>query len=156
MKSATPLALLSAGGLKAVEKVGKLLATEMNASLPPLPQSDACHLTAAEGWLELGNLVMDLSPIGIPTTTQTFALRAEGDSMTGTGIHDGDIVILEKRPPRSGDIVAALLDAEMTLKRYVVEADKHLLRAANPKFKDIPLNEASVVQGVAVGLIRKL
>ena len=105
---------------------------------------------------DLGNLVMDLSPIGIPTTSQTFALRVEGDSMIGAGINDGDIVILEKRPHQSGDIVAALLNEEVTLKRYVVEADKHLLRAANPKYKDIPLNEESIVQGVAVGLIRKL
>ncbi len=99
---------------------------------------------------------MDLSPLGIPTTSQTFALRVEGDSMIGAGINDGDVVILEKRREQTGDIVAALLDGEVTLKRYVVEAGKHLLRAANPRFKDIPLNEESVVQGVAVGLIRKL
>jgi repressor LexA len=105
---------------------------------------------------DLGNLVMDLSPLGIPTTSQTFALRVEGDSMIGAGINDGDVVILEKRREQTGDIVAALLDGEVTLKRYVVEAGKHLLRAANPRFKDIPLNEEAVVQGVAVGLIRKL
>ncbi len=105
---------------------------------------------------DLGNLVMDLSPIGIPTTSQTFALRVEGESMIGAGINDGDIVILEKRRQNPGDIVAAMLEGEVTLKRYVMEAGKHLLRAANPKFNDITLDEDSVVQGVAVGLIRKL
>lgn len=105
---------------------------------------------------DLGKLVMDLSPIGIPTTSQTFALRVEGDSMIGAGINDGDVVILEKRPHRPGDIVAALLETDVTLKRYVVEDGKHLLRAENPKYRDIQLTGESLVQGVAVGLIRRL
>ena len=56
---------------------------------------------------DLGRLVMDLSAAGIPTTENTFALRIEGDSMSGAGINNGDILILERREPRHGDIVAA-------------------------------------------------
>lgn len=99
---------------------------------------------------------MDLSPIGIPTTAQTFALRVEGDSMVGAGINDGDIVIVEKRPHRPGDIVAALLEADVSFKRYVVEDGKHWLRAENPQCRDMPLPSEPLVQGVAVGLIRRL
>ena len=105
---------------------------------------------------DLGKLVMDLSPIGIPTTSRTFLLRVDGDSMTGAGINDGDYVILEQRSHKPGDIVSALVENEVTLKRYVIEHDRPLLRAENPKYGDIPLTEGSLVQGVVVGLIRKM
>ena len=105
---------------------------------------------------DLGRLVMDLSAIGIPTTENTFALRVEGDSMSGAGINDGDILILERREPRSGDIVAALVDRRVTLKRYVLKENKPVLRAENPKHADIVPVEHLEIQGVAVGLIRRL
>ena len=76
--------------------------------------------------------------------------------MEGAGIYDGDIILLEKRTPKPGDIVAAVVENQVTLKRYVLEKGKHLLRPENPKYADIvPLPE-SMVQGVAVGLIRRL
>jgi SOS-response transcriptional repressor LexA len=106
---------------------------------------------------DLGRLVMDLSAVGIPTTDRTFALRVEGESMSGAGINDGDILVLERREPRSGDIVAALVDRHVTLKRYVVNKEgAPILRAENPKYDDIVPLEGLEVQGVAVGLIRKL
>lgn len=105
---------------------------------------------------DLGRLVMDLGPIGIPTTSRTFLLRVEGDSMSGAGIQDGDFVILEKRAARPGDIVSALLETEVTLKRYVVEAGRPVLRAENPKYADIPLPDGFEAQGVVVGLIRRM
>lgn len=76
--------------------------------------------------------------------------------MVGAGINDGDVVILEKRSHQAGDIVAALLETDVTLKRYVIEGGRHLLRAENPKYPDILLTGESLVQGVAVGLIRRL
>lgn len=105
---------------------------------------------------DLGRLVMDLSAVGIPTTENTFALRVEGDSMTGAGINDGDILVLERRKARSGDIVAALVDRHVTLKRYIVDKGEPLLRAENPNYANIVPLEALEIQGVAVGLIRKL
>jgi repressor LexA len=105
---------------------------------------------------DLGRLVMDLSAAGIPTTENTFALRIEGDSMSGAGISNGDILILERREPRHGDIVAALVDGQVTLKRYILDEDKPILRAENPKYADIVPVAALEIQGVAVGLIRRL
>ena len=75
--------------------------------------------------------------------------------MTGAGIHDGDTAILEVREPRKGDVVAALIDGETTLKRYVMERGRAYLKAENPRFPNlIPLREL-VVQGVLVALVRK-
>lgn len=106
---------------------------------------------------DLGRLVMDLSAVGIPTTDKTFALRVEGDSMSGAGINTGDILVLERREARSGDIVAALIGNHVTLKRYVITNEGETrLCAENPSHADIFELEGLQIQGVAIGLIRKL
>src|SRR4029434_747065 len=81
----------------------------------------------------------------------TFALRVGGDSMIGAHIVDGDIVILEdSKEVQNGDIVAALIDGETTLKRYVVEHGRAYLKADNPRYPDlIPARELKI-QGVMV------
>ena len=86
----------------------------------------------------------------------TFALRVRGDSMIGAHIVDGDIVVLEdSKEVHNGDIVAALIDGETTLKRYVVERGWPYLKAENPRYpKLIPARELKI-QGVMVSLVRK-
>ena len=76
--------------------------------------------------------------------------------MVGAHILDGDIVILEDRKTaKSGDIVAALIDGETTLKRYVTERGRPYLKAENPKFPNlIPARELRI-QGVMTSLVRK-
>lgn len=75
--------------------------------------------------------------------------------MIDAHICHGDTVILEVREPRKGDIVAALIDGETTLKRYVVEHGKPFLRAENADFPDLIPARELVIQGVLVGLLRK-
>ena len=108
---------------------------------------------AEEG--DLGRLVMDLNAIGIPTTENSFALRVEGNSMSGAGIQDGDILLVEKREPRSGEIVVAVVDGSATVKYYIVDGERQLLRAANPSYPDRELAGDWSIRAVAVGLIRK-
>ena len=85
---------------------------------------------------------------------QLWGLRVKGDSMTGAAILDGDIVLLARREPRPGDIIAALVDETLTtLKRYVVECGRKKLRAENPRYPDITFRRLEC-QGVAVGVIR--
>lgn len=76
--------------------------------------------------------------------------------MIGAHILDGDIVILEDRQTaKNGDIVAALIDGETTLKRYVVERGRPYLKAENPRFPNlIPARELRI-QGVMRSLVRK-
>ena len=104
---------------------------------------------------DLGRLVMDLSAIGIPTTKDSFALRVEGNSMNGAGIEDGDILLVEKREPCSGEIVVAVIDGSATVKYYIVDGERQLLRAANPNYPDRELAGDWSIRAVAVGLIRK-
>jgi repressor LexA len=76
--------------------------------------------------------------------------------MIDAHILDGDIVILEDRKEaRNGDIVAALIDNETTLKRYVMGHGRPYLKAENPHYPDlIPARELRI-QGVMVSLVRK-
>jgi repressor LexA len=99
---------------------------------------------------------VDVETLGIKPTTRTFALQVRGDSMIGKHIIDGDYVICEHGlMPRTGDVVAALIDNESALKTFVMDRGKPYLRAENPRYsKLIPATEL-VIQGVMVGLIRK-
>jgi repressor LexA len=76
--------------------------------------------------------------------------------MIGANICPGDIVVLEVREPRPRDIVAALIDGETTLKRYVIENGQPFLRAENPDFPDLVPVQELVIQGVMQTLIRRM
>ena len=103
-----------------------------------------------------GHVSLDTGNVNASKDGRTFALRVRGDSMIEAHILDGDIVILEDRSDaQNGDIVAALIDGETTLKRYVVERGRPFLKAENPSFPDlIPAREVRI-QGVMVSLVRK-
>jgi repressor LexA len=103
-----------------------------------------------------GQVSLDKGSANISKNRGTFALRVRGDSMIGAHIVDGDIVILEdSKEVQNGDIVAALIDGETTLKRYVVEHGRPYLKADNPRYPDlIPARELKI-QGVMVSLLRK-
>lgn len=103
-----------------------------------------------------GCLSIDVTSLGVERKRETFALRVRGESMVDAHICNGDTVVLEKREPRNGEIVAALIDGETTLKRFVSQKGKTYLRAENPDFPDlVPIGEL-VVQGVMVALLRKV
>jgi repressor LexA len=103
---------------------------------------------------EAGCISVDVNTLGVPRSARTFALRVSGDSMIGAHIVDGDHVILEVREPQPRDIVAALIDGETTLKRYLVRNGLPYLRAENPRYPDLIPAEQLVIQGVMVALIR--
>ena len=97
---------------------------------------------------------IDPDSIHLPRNARTFALQVRGDSMKDAAIVEGDVVIMEFCEPRSGDIVAALIDGETTLKRYLVQRGKPFLRAENPKYPDLIPAQELVIQGVFRALIR--
>ena len=103
-----------------------------------------------------GHVSLDHHSANVSKTHGTFALRVRGDSMIGAHILDGDIVILEQsKEVHNGDIVAALIDGETTLKRYVVDHGRPYLKAENSRYPNlIPARELKI-QGVMVSLVRK-
>jgi repressor LexA len=100
-------------------------------------------------------ITLDAATLELPRGDRIFGLRVRGDSMIGAHILPGDIVILEFRPPKHGDIVAALIDGESTLKRYIVKNGRTYLRAENPNYPDLIPTRELVIQGVMRCLLRK-
>lgn len=102
-----------------------------------------------------GTLAVDAALLKLPAQARTFALRVRGDSMIGAHILPGDHAIFVVREPADGDIVAALIDGETTLKRFVLRDGEAFLKAENPAYPDLmPLMELTI-QGVLVGLVRQ-
>lgn len=103
-----------------------------------------------------GCVSIDTGTLGIRPTPRTFALEVRGDSMVGKHIVDGDIVVLEHgATPKPGDVVAALIDGENTLKTFLTRNGKPYLKAENPKYPDLIPAQELVIQGVLKTLIRK-
>jgi repressor LexA len=117
------------------------------------------------GSIPCGNLTLEEEAIEeivqLPTSLfgkgELFLLHASGDSMTGAGIDDGDLVLIRKQEEaRNGDIVVAFIEGEgNTLKRYKRYGHTVFLHPENPKYTDIPLKDCKI-QGVAVSVIKQL
>lgn len=87
-----------------------------------------------------------------------FVLRVRGDSMIEDGIHDGDLVVVQRRESAvNGEMVAALVSGEATLKRFFRESSGIIrLQPANDRLQPLLVDESSVrIQGVVVGLMRR-
>ena len=105
---------------------------------------------------EEGCVLIDVETLGIKPTARTFGLKVKGDSMLGKSIVDGDIAIIEHGvEPRPGDVVAALIDGQVTLKTFLLQRGKPYLRAENPRYPSLIPQEELQIQGVMVALIRK-
>jgi len=103
-----------------------------------------------------GCVLIDVETLGIKPTARTFGLKVRGDSMLGRNIVDGDIAVVEHGvQPRPGDVVAALIDGQVTLKTFVMQRGKPYLRAENPRYPSLVPQEELQIQGVMVALIRK-
>ncbi len=104
-----------------------------------------------EGYLELDS---SLVPSG-----EIFALKVMGESMVGANILDGDTAIIRKQETaETGDIVAALVDGEATLKRFKVKGGTHYLFPENPDFSPIKLTgqgREACILGKLVAVVRK-
>src|ERR1051326_6061582 len=105
---------------------------------------------------EEGCVLIDIETLGIKPSARTFALKVQGDSMLGKNIVGGDIAIIEHgMDPRSGDVVAALIDGRVTLKTFVVQRGKPYLRAENSRYPNLIPQEELQIQGVMVALVRR-
>ena len=97
--------------------------------------------------IDLEEVFSSRYPVGILTVT--------GDSMIDDQIRDGDWVVYEqRRNPRNGDTVVALVDDEATLKRFYKEKNRVRLQPANEAFEPIFVRDVDI-QGVVIGVIRR-
>jgi len=86
----------------------------------------------------------------------SFLLSVTGDSMSGAGIMDKDLVIVERgREPKNGDIILAEVDGNWTMKYFCKKGKAVTLEAANPKYPTIIPKEELRIAGVITAVVRK-
>mgnify|MGYP003343363284 FL=1 len=95
----------------------------------------------------------------IPDPNNVFFVRASGDSMVGAGIHDRDLLIVDRSKKKpNGKVVIASLNGEFTLKRLVQTRECFELQPENPDYPSIPVSVDDDFQiwGVVRHVIHKL
>ena len=94
------------------------------------------------------DMPLDLNRELVPNPASTFFVRVEGDSMTGDGIGDGDLLIVDRAvEPYDGCIAVCYVDGEFTVKRVKLEAAGAWLLPSNPAYPPIRVdadNEFSI------------
>ena len=110
---------------------------------------------------------LDLNELLVKRPAATYFVRVQGDSMTGRGIRDGDLLVVDRSlDPRDGDVVIASIDGDFTVKtlrKGVKEVGGTMkrtvsLEAANPSYPTIVLKGASELQlfGKVTAVIHRL
>jgi len=121
----------------------------------------ACGVSAgfpspADDYLE-GSL--DLNEHLIRQPAATFFVRAKGDSMNGAGIHDGDLLVVDRSvDAKNGNVVIAVVNGELSVKRYLRSGQKFSLVPENPDYSPIIINEDDDIRlwGVVTNVIHQL
>lgn len=88
---------------------------------------------------------------------QTYVVRADGESMTGVGIFDGDLMIVNRAlDPAPGEIVIAAINGEPVVKTFGRDGDQLVLRSENPKYPPRYILEGDelMIWGVVIRSIR--
>jgi len=102
---------------------------------------------------------LDLNEYLIRHPAATYFVRVSGNSMTGAGIHDGDLLIVDRATePADGDVVIAAVFGELALKRIRKRGGKVLLVADNDGYPPIEVSEEADFQvwGVCKHVIHSL
>ncbi|HVT43558.1 MAG TPA: transcriptional repressor LexA [Thermoanaerobaculia bacterium] len=96
-------------------------------------------------------------PEELTSRGENYVLKVRGDSMIDDGVYDGDFVIIASRQEaQNGEMVVALVNGEVTLKRFYRHGDRIRLQPANVAMMPIIAPAADVsIQGVVVGLMRR-
>ena len=141
------------GGFMERDAKGHLSLTKQSLAIPMVGSVQAGFPSPEE---EVLCDIMSMDEYVITRPEVSFLLQVSGDSMTGAGIMEGDLVIIEKgRDPKTGDIVIAEVDGDWTLKYFHKKGRQIVLEAANPKYPDITARTELRIGGVVTAVIRK-
>jgi len=102
---------------------------------------------------------LDLNDLLIKRESSTFFVRASGGSMTEAGIHNGDVMIVDRAlEPEDGSVVVAALDGDLTVKRYRVFSGQPYLVPESDEHDSIPVKAGQelVVWGVVKHVIHEV
>jgi DNA polymerase V len=102
---------------------------------------------------------LDLNQLLVQNQSATFFLRVKGDSMFNAGIHNGDIIVVDRSvEPVDGSVVVAVVDSELTVKRLVYFNGVAELHAENPKYTPIRFKEGQelTIWGVVTSAVHSV
>lgn len=100
---------------------------------------------------------LDLNDLLVKRHEATFFVRVSGRSMIDAGIQPDDILIVDRSlEAKHGKIVIAVIDGEVTVKRLSTTEGKVVLKAENPKYKDIPVDGELHIWGVVTSVIHQV
>jgi DNA polymerase V len=100
---------------------------------------------------------LDLNEHLVQHPAATFFVRVQGDSMTGAGIYPGDLLVIDRSlTPKSGAIVVAVVNGELTVKRLQIEGRHIWLMPENPAYPPLEIGEGMelVIWGVVPPAVR--
>jgi repressor LexA len=141
------------------QKRGLVLVDREPSSIPEAPELPLFGVVAAGSPIEsLPDDELVAVPPDFLRSGDHYALRVRGDSMIGDGIHDGDVVVVQRSETApDGEMVVALVNGEVTLKRLYRESGGRIrLQPSNPDLEPLTAAADDVdVQGVVVGLLRR-
>lgn len=130
---------------------GKLLPKNIYGEIRKLGIVEAGLPTTADEDIES----LSLDELLIKNKKETYILTVKGDSMIEAGIHEGDLVIVERNnSPREGDIVIAHIDGGWTMKYFYRKNGKPYLEPANKNFDSIIPKEELRVEAIVRAVIR--
>jgi DNA polymerase V len=90
---------------------------------------------------------IDLNRQYVRHPAATFFVRVQGTSMIGAGIHNGDMLVVDRSlEAQSGSVVIAVINGELTVKRFVIKGDEVWLMPENPEFQPLHITEGMELQ----------
>ena len=102
---------------------------------------------------------LSISELLIKNQLSTFLMKASGESMIEAGINDGDVLVVDRSlEARSRDIVIAIFEGNLTVKRLIIKVDgSAILKSENPLYKNILISEYTELEiwGVVTSAIHQ-
>lgn len=130
------------------------LSTELE--LPFASKISAGFPSPAEDYMDMS---LDLNKELIKNPNATFYARVKGNSMQNIGIHDGDVLVIDRAvEPVNDTIAVCFIDGEFTVKRVHVEKECCYLLPENPEYAAIPVREDNhfMIWGIVTYVIKKM
>ncbi len=140
-------------GVLQKDSSGKISPVRVSQEIPLLGLVEAgLPTTAEEETLDL----ISFDEYLVRDPEKTYVLEVKGDSMIEAGIHEGDLVIAERKgDPKDGDIVIAEVDGGWTMKYLRKKAHRSWLEPANKNYKPIYPEHDMRIGAIVRGVIRR-
>lgn len=100
---------------------------------------------------------LDLNQLLVRRPAATFMLRLTSSSMTGAGVLRGDVLVIDRSlSPKNQDLVVAILDGELEVRRFVQAGARRYLQTEDASKQPTSLSSEEQIWGVVTGVVRTM